>query len=99
MNYFISYDISSDKHRTKAAKILLREGCVRVQKSVFFAPELPRYLELRLRDELYELLSETEEEDSILIVPIDRDYLDQVDLMNNNKPFGDARDESGIKFF
>lgn len=37
-SYLISYDISNNKLRTQLAKILLRYGCKRLQKSVFLAP-------------------------------------------------------------
>lgn len=39
-SYLISYDIGDDRLREKVAALLQREGCTRIQKSVFFAPKL-----------------------------------------------------------
>ncbi len=37
MLYFIMYDIENDKVRAQIAKYLIKRGCLRVQKSIFFA--------------------------------------------------------------
>ncbi len=37
-HYIISYDIASNKLRTALSKLLLKNACVRIQKSVFLAP-------------------------------------------------------------
>ena len=37
MLYFIMYDIRNNKIRTLISKYLLKKGCQRVQKSIFFA--------------------------------------------------------------
>ena len=49
MNFFICYDISDDKLRLRLSKLLLRSGCVRVQKSVFVATDFERAEMLRLK--------------------------------------------------
>jgi len=85
-NYLISYDISSDRLRTKVAKILERHGCKRIQKSVFFAPRyLPDELK-RLRADLSKLLTRAAEPaDSILCVPIQKQYLVEVIWEGENR--------------
>ena len=40
MHYVICYDIENDRLRDRVAKTLERNGCHRLQKSVFIAPHL-----------------------------------------------------------
>ncbi|MCO6487866.1 MAG: CRISPR-associated endonuclease Cas2 [Phaeodactylibacter sp.] len=70
-SYIISYDIAADRLRDKVAALLQREGCTRVQKSVFFAPKFA-IKELRaLQAALHALVNgKLEENDSILCVPV-----------------------------
>ena len=75
-SYIISYDIGDDRLRDKVAALLQREGCTRVQKSVFFAPQFA-IKELRaLQAGLHALANgKLEENDSILCVPVSRQHL------------------------
>jgi len=88
-NYLISYDISDDRLRTRAAKLLERRGCKRLQKSVFFAP---RYSARELRDlraELRQLLKQGKvETDSVLCVPVSQKLLEQL-LWEGDQKFFD----------
>ena len=74
MIFFVMYDIESTKVRNQIAKYLLREGCTRVQKSIFLA-DLPLDTYNRMRSELAQVQECYENQDSILIVPISTDYL------------------------
>ncbi|MBR8703090.1 CRISPR-associated endonuclease Cas2 [Porphyromonas levii] len=74
MLFFVMYDIESNKVRTQVAKYLLKEGCLRVQKSIFLA-DLPIAKYDKIRSELAEVQACYDNEDSILIVPISTDYL------------------------
>ena len=75
-SYFISYDIADDRLREKIAALLQREGCTRVQKSVFFAPKFA-IKELRaLQAGLHALANgKLEDNDSILCVPVTQKHL------------------------
>ncbi len=93
MIFFVMYDIESTKVRNQIAKYLLREGCTRVQKSIFLA-DLPLATYDRMRSELAQVQECYENQDSILIVPISTDYLQSmkvigkaldVDLILKNK--------------
>lgn len=88
-NYLISYDISDDRLRTRAAKLLERRGCKRLQKSVFFAP---RYSirELReLRTELRQILQQGQvDTDSILCIPVSQKLLGKL-LWEGDQTFFD----------
>ena len=84
MNFFVCYDISDDKRRLRLSKLLLREGCQRVQKSVFFAADFDRVEMLRLKNKVEKLLLNvlpTEGgrfDDSVLYIPLDNDALQEV---------------------
>lgn len=70
-NYLLSYDISDTKTRTRLAKILLKHGCERLQKSVFIAPN---FLAEELRNLRYQvqqhLLGRLEPQDSFICTPV-----------------------------
>jgi CRISPR-associated protein Cas2 len=74
------YDIESTKVRNQIAKYLLREGCTRVQKSIFLA-DLPLDTYNRMRSELAQVQECYENQDSILIVPISTDYLQSMKVI------------------
>lgn len=85
-NYLISYDISSDRLRNKVAKMLERHGCKRVQKSVFFAPEYTPAELRRLRADLSKIMTAaTGGDDSILCVPVLKQYVYEVIWEGENK--------------
>lgn len=87
-NFFISYDISNDRLRTKAAKLLERHGCKRVQKSVFFAPGFQPAETKKLRGDLHRLVNPLlEEGDSILCIPVTQNYLDDLVWEGDRKLF------------
>lgn len=78
MNYILSYDIRDNRLRLALAKVFLRNGCKRIQKSVFLAPgfskkELEKMqLEVRLLVQKQPL----QEAESIICIPIQKQYLD-----------------------
>jgi CRISPR-associated endonuclease Cas2 len=74
MLFFVMYDIESDKVRTQVSKYLIREGCTRIQRSIFLA-DLTADTYNMIRNDLTEVQSLYENHDSIIIVPISTDYL------------------------
>jgi CRISPR-associated endonuclease Cas2 len=83
MNFFVSYDISDDKRRLHLSKLLLREGCKRLQKSVFIAIDFERKEMLQLKIRVDKLLNVQFTEggnldDSVLYIPLDNDAVSQV---------------------
>lgn len=74
MLFFVMYDITSNKVRNLVVKYLIRNGCQRIQKSIFVA-DLPVDTYNRIREDLTEVQAAYENNDSILIVPISTDYL------------------------
>lgn len=69
MTYLIMYDITSDKVRNLIAKYLERQGCIRIQKSVFIARSEARNFQA-ICDTLNEVNNYYENQDSILLVPV-----------------------------
>lgn len=93
MLFFVMYDIESDKVRNQIVKYLLKNGCTRVQKSIFLA-DLPLATYETIKSDLAEVQACYENNDSILIVPISTDYLQamkvigqsiDVDIITRNK--------------
>ncbi len=75
-NYLISYDISDTKLRSRLSKTLLQSGCIRVQKSVFFAPDFKTEELKTLRKTLTDLLrNKVGDADSLLCITIDKQSL------------------------
>ena len=74
MLFFVMYDIESNKVRRHVVKYLERQGCTRVQKSIFLA-DLPVAKYEQIKGDLAEVQACYENNDSILVVPISTDYL------------------------
>lgn len=74
MLFFVMYDIESNKVRRHVVKYLERQGCTRVQKSIFLA-DLPIGKYEQIKKDLAEVQACYENYDSILVVPISTDYL------------------------
>lgn len=74
MQFFIMYDIESDKVRTLVSKYLQKQGCTRVQNSIFLA-DLPTEIFKQIQNDLTEVQTCYDNHDSILIVPVSIDHL------------------------
>ena len=74
MLFFVMYDIESNKVRRHVVKYLERQGCTRVQKSIFLADLAVAKYE-QIKSDLAEVQACYENNDSILVVPISTDYL------------------------
>ncbi len=83
MYCFILYDIENDKIRRLVAKYLEKQGCIRVQKSVFFAR-----LTHKMHKEVIAILKQTndcyENEDSIMVLPVGEDMLNKLTCIGKN---------------
>ncbi len=83
MTYLIMYDISDNKVRYQIAKYLQKSGCIRIQKSVFMAKS-----EQKNFQEIYETLKEVnsyyENEDSLILVPVNASDVRSMKLIGKN---------------
>lgn len=83
MYCFICYDIENNKIRRMVAKLLEKEGCIRVQKSVFFA-RIHRKRHARLTELLRQIQQLYENNDSILLLPVGEDMLNSLQCIGQS---------------
>lgn len=83
MLFFVMYDIEDNRVRRHLAKYLIRQGCTRMQKSVFLGSAgYKRYREIA--DTLEEVNSLYENGDSILILPVTKDNMAQLNVIGKD---------------
>ncbi len=83
MTYLIMYDISDNKVRGHISKYLERQGCIRVQRSVFIArSENKRFQDIL--ETLKEINEFYENEDSIMLVPVNAGDVRSMKLIGKN---------------
>ncbi len=99
MHYFIAYDITHDRLRRKVIKILERNGCVRVQKSVFLGGYIAPAHYREMLQQLQALLEKGEETDSVMFIPIEKDLLAQVGIIGDSREFRIAINNPNILLF
>lgn len=83
MLFFIMYDIESNKVRNQIAKYLLKEGCFRIQRSIFLANLPPQKYE-SIKNDLTEVQACYENNDSILVLPISNDLLNSMRVIGQD---------------
>ena len=83
MNYLIMYDIQNNKVRTLVSKYLIKSGCVRVQKSVFLVHSDHRKFD-EIRQTLIEINDVYENDDSIILVPLNISDARSMKLIGKN---------------
>lgn len=86
MYCFILYDIEHNKIRRIVAKFLEKKGCIRIQKSVFFA-RMSRKLYQEVREIMKELQQCYDNQDSIVMLPVGEDMLNKVSCVGRNFDF------------
>lgn len=98
MVYLIMYDISSDKVRLQVAKYLERQGCTRIQKSVFLVKtDNPHFQEIH--DTLKDVNSYYNNEDSIILVPVNASDVRSMKLIGKNLYLQAIVDKPNTLFF
>jgi CRISPR-associated endonuclease Cas2 len=98
MTYLIMYDISEDKVRLQIAKYLLKQGCTRIQKSVFLLKS-PNKVFQEIFETLKEVNSYYENEDSIILVPINSSDVRSMKLVGKNIQINTITDRPNTLFF
>lgn len=83
MNYLVMYDITDNKVRKLVAQYLKGQGCIRIQKSVFMANTTHvRFNEIH--ETLKEVNEQYENEDSIMLVPVNVADVRSMKLIGKN---------------
>lgn len=98
MTYLVMYDITSDKVRNQIAKYLERQGCIRIQKSVFIARSEARNFQ-EICDTLNEVNSYYDNEDSILLVPVNTSDVRSMKVIGKALQIGIITDKPNTLFF
>lgn len=83
MNYLIMYDVQNNKVRSLVAKYLLKNGCIRVQKSVFLVHSDHKKFD-EIRQTLVEINDVYENNDSIILVPLNISDARSMKLIGKN---------------
>jgi len=86
MLYFVMYDIENNKVRTLISKYLIKKGCQRVQKSIFFA-ESDRLVYNEIKKDLLEVQESYDNKDSIFLVPVSTDQMRAMKIIGQNIDF------------
>lgn len=98
MYCLIMYDIENNKIRRLIAKYLERKGCIRIQKSIFFA-KLHRNMYKEITETLREIQEVYQNEDSILLVPVGEDMLNNFTVIGRLIEFELATQSPHTMFF
>ncbi|MCF8398523.1 MAG: CRISPR-associated endonuclease Cas2 [Bacteroidales bacterium] len=98
MLYFIMYDIENDKIRTRISKYLEDKGCVRVQKSIFFA-QTERSLFNEIHETLREIQDMYQNDDSLFFVPVSTDQMRSMKIVGRSVDFDLIMDNKNTLFF
>ena len=98
MIYMIMYDISDNKVRHQISKYLKRNGCMRIQRSVFIArSESKRFSEIK--EALEEVNDYYQNEDSIILVPVNASDVRSMKVLGKNIQLDTLLDPPNTLFF
>ncbi len=98
MIYLIMYDITDNKVRTQIAKYLEKQGCTRIQKSVFLARSEARNFQ-EIHDTLRDVNDMYDNEDSIILVPVNASDARAMKLIGKNVQIEAITDKPNTLFF
>ena len=98
MIYLILYDITDNKVRNQVAKYLEKQGCTRIQKSVFLARSESKNFQ-EIHDTLREVNSYYDNEDSIILVPVNASDARSMKLIGKNVQIEAITDKPNTLFF
>lgn len=98
MLYFVMYDIENNKVRTSIAKYLETNGCLRVQKSIFFA-ETKRSIFNQMHADLKHIQELYDNHDSIFLVPVSTDQMRAMKIIGQNTDFDIVMGNQNTLFF
>ena len=98
MLYFIMYDIENNKVRTAIAKYLEKNGCLRVQKSIFFANS-ERQKFNKIHTDLKHIQELYDNDDSIFMVPVSSDQVRAMKIIGQNTDFDIIIGDRNTLFF
>lgn len=83
---FIMYDIEDNKVRRLVAKYLEKNGCLRIQRSVFFA-SLHRSLYKKMFDDLRDIQQMYDNHDTIIFLPAGEEMIHRIGCIGQQFEF------------
>ena len=98
MLYFVMYDIENNKVRNAIAKYLEKNGCLRVQKSIFFA-NTDREKFNKIHSDLKHIQKLYDNDDSIFMVPVSTDQVRAMKIIGQNVDFDIVLGNKNTLFF
>jgi len=98
MLFFVMYDIANDKVRREVSDYLIQKGCVRVQKSIFFAA-LDRKVYNEISTTIKAVQEVYENDDSIFFVPVSTDEIRSMKVIGKNVDFDIIMGNRNTLFF
>ncbi len=98
MIYLIMYDITDNKVRTQISKYLEKQGCTRIQKSVFLARSEAKNFQ-EIHDTLRDVNEMYDNEDSIILVPVNASDARSMKLIGKNVQIEAITDKPNTLFF
>lgn len=98
MTYLIMYDIENNKVRNQIAKYLIKNGCIRIQKSVFVSSSSHKDFS-KIYETLKEVQSYYDNQDSILLVPVNTTDLRSMKIIGKNIQLHTIIDKPHTLFF
>lgn len=98
MTFLVLYDIENDKVRHQVARYLKQHGCIRIQKSVFMASQ-PHSRFQKIMNDLKEIQSFYENNDSIILVPINTEDARSMKVIGRDVQIETIIDKPNTLFF
>ena len=98
MTSLIMYDITDDRVRLQVAKYLLKEGAIRIQKSVYLIKTANQSFQ-RIYQDLLEVNGYYDNEDSIILVPVNASDVRSMKLIGKNINIATITDNPNTLFF
>lgn len=98
MNLLLAYDIAHDRTRNRMAKTLLRNGLIRIQKSVFMGRSTQERLQ-KIVVAFFKEQEHIEPSDSVIILPLTRYTIDRLTVLNGELDTEFIFNEKEIHFF
>lgn len=98
MTFLIMYDIENNKVRTRVSKYLEKQGCIRIQKSIFLTNTESKNFN-QIYDTLLEVQSYYENKDSILLVPFNTSDLRSMKIIGKEIHISTLLDKPNTLFF
>lgn len=83
MIFFVMYDIENNRVRHEIAKFLIRQGCIRIQKSVYLALATHQTYEY-IHKTLTQVQQMYDNNDSILVIPVSTDIIKAMKIIGKD---------------